>query len=87
MRFDAVIIAAKPFTGATKTTDHLIGNQQNAVVTADALNFRPVGAGGNDDAAGTLHWFTNKGGHVFHTDFEDFFLQFTCRFNTVLFRQ
>ena len=38
----------------------------------DALDLRPVGLWRNNDATGTLHWFSNKGGDPLLPQFGQF---------------
>ena len=64
MRLDPHGLRAEPVPCPAKATDHLVGDQQNVVFVANALNLGPVGAGRNDNPAGTLHGFGNEGGNL-----------------------
>ena len=77
MRADAESLAAKPVAGAPEAGDHLIRDQQDAVLVADALNFRPIGAGRNDHPARALHRLADKGRNLIDAQFQDHFFQLT----------
>ena len=42
---------------ATECADHLVGDEENAVLVADATDLLPVTLGGHQGAAGVLHGF------------------------------
>ena len=48
------VVRTEPLAETTEAGDDFIGDQQNAVLVANALHFGPVGIGRNDDAAGAL---------------------------------
>ena len=45
---------------------------------ADALDFRPIGAGRYDHATSPLHGFTEKGSYLVCTDLQNFLFQQLC---------
>src|SRR5436309_518660 len=68
------MLKPEPATEPTETADHLIGDQQDAVLATDRLDTRPVSVGWNDHAARTLHWFADERGHVLRAKPQDAFL-------------
>ena len=68
------MLKPEPATEPTETADHLIGDQQDAVLATDRLDTRPVSVGWNDHAARTLHGFADERGHVLRAKPQDAFL-------------
>src|SRR3546814_6307461 len=54
VRLDVEQLAAEPVAGPAEAADHLVGDQQQVILLADALHFRPIGLRRHEDAAGTL---------------------------------
>ena len=69
------MLAAEPLAGAAEAADHLVGGEQDAVLVDDPLDFRPIGLGRDDQAAGALHRFADERRDPFGPDFEDFLLE------------
>ena len=61
---DAVVLRAEPLAEPAEAGDHLVGDQQDAVLVADALDLRPVGVRRDDHAAGALHRLADEGRDV-----------------------
>ena len=64
-------LAAEPLAGATEAGDDLVGDEQDAVLVADALDLGPVGVRGDDHAAGSLHGLADEGGDAPRPDLLD----------------
>ena len=62
---------AEHIAGAAKAGDDLVGNQQDAVFVADALDFRPIGRGRNDHPTRALNRLTDKGCNLVEADLVD----------------
>ena len=71
VRLDAEVLAAEPLAGAAETADHLVGDQQDPVLAADALDLRPVGRRRHDHAARALHRLADEGGDALRADLLD----------------
>ena len=71
----AIGLKAKPFAGASKATDDLVGDQQNVALVEDALHLRPVSIRGHDHTAGTLHRLRNERRHAVFPEFINLFLE------------
>ena len=71
----AIGLKAKPFAGASKATDDLVGDQQNVALVEDALHFRPVSLRGHDHTAGTLHGLRYERRHAVLPEFINLFLE------------
>src|SRR5260370_36386804 len=56
--------AAEPGPEAPEAADHLIRDQQNSIVVADALDLGPIARRRNDHAAGSLHRLAGGSGDV-----------------------
>ena len=63
---------------AAEGANHLVADQQNAVLVDDALNLGPVGAGGNDHAARALHRLADEGGDFLRPELQNALLQPAC---------
>ena len=63
--------------GATETADHLVGDEQDAVLVTDALDLGPVAVGRNDDAASPLDRLADEGSHLVHPQRQDLLFQLT----------
>ena len=75
IRLGAEIFTAEPATEPSEAADDFVGNQQDAVLVANALNLRPVRHGRNNYAAGALHRLADECGNVVLADFANFFFQ------------
>ncbi len=75
---DVRVLAAEPVPQATEAADDFIGDQQQAVLVADALNLGPIAGRRNDDPARALHRLADEGGHLVGAHFENLGLQPTC---------
>jgi len=78
---------AEPGAEATEATDDFVGDQQDLVFGGNALDFRPVGRGRNDDATGALDRFGDEGGDILLAKLEDLVLQFLCHLETEFLRR
>src|SRR3546814_3321748 len=74
VRLDGEAVAAEPLAGAPEAADHLVGDQQDVVLPADALHLRPIACRRDDDAAGTLHRLAAEGGDGLRPELEDLVL-------------
>ncbi len=72
---DAEVFAAEPVAETAESANHFIGDQQDAVLVADALDFRPVSRWRNDHAACALHRLTDEGADLVGTDVKNLFFQ------------
>ena len=68
------MLKSEPTAEAAESTDDLVADQQNSVLTADDLDLRPVARGRDDHSAGTLDGFADKCRHVFRSDLQNPFL-------------
>ena len=68
-------LRAKPVPGPAEPADHLVRDEQDIVFSADTLDFRPIGAGRDNNAASALDRFTDEGRDLLRPEFEDFFLK------------
>ena len=84
---DAEQLGAEPAPQAAETADDFIGDEQDAVLVADALDFRPIRRWGDDDAARALHRFADEGGHLVGADFQDLVFQPAGRLQAEGFRR
>ena len=75
----AEILAAEPFAGAPEAADHLVGDQQDVMLAADALDLRPIGRGRDDHAAGALDRLGDEGGDLVRADLLDRALELARR--------
>ena len=64
-----VIVGAEPLAGPAEAADNLVGNQQDAVIVADALHLGPVAVRGNDHPAGSLYRLADERGHLVGAEF------------------
>ncbi|CAM2138111.1 hypothetical protein PT2222_100124 [Paraburkholderia tropica] len=71
VRLETEVLMREPFARAAETADHFVGAQQNVVLAADALDFRPVGRRREDHAARALERLADEGGHVLRAHFEN----------------
>jgi len=71
---------------AAEAADDFIGNEQNPVVIADALDLGPVRFGWNDDAASALDGLTDERGDILLAQLFDLLLQAPGGLDAVLFR-
>ena len=62
---DANGFGPEPVTGPTKATDHLVRDQQDVILVANPLDFRPIGRRRHDDPACALNRLTDKGRDIF----------------------
>ena len=63
---------------AAEGANHLVADQQNAVLVDDALDLGPVSGRGNDHAARALHRLADKGRDFLRPEFQDALLQPPC---------
>ena len=73
--------------GAAKAADHFIGDQQDIVFPADALDFRPVIHRRNEHAGRALDRFTDKSGNAMRAEFQNFSFQFLCALQSEFFQR
>ena len=66
---------AEPVAGPSEAADHLVADQQDLVLVADALDLGPIAVGRHDHAARTLDRFGDEGGDAVLAQFEDLLLQ------------
>ena len=86
VRLEVVEITAEPLAGATKTTNHFIGHEQDVVLGQDFLDAWPVGGWRHNHTARALDRLGNKGTDSVDAQFEDFFFELIGRPDTELFR-
>ena len=60
IRLETVVLRRKPVSCAAEPGDHLVDDEQDSVLRADATNFRPVARRRHDDAARTLDRFADE---------------------------
>ena len=59
---EAVALAAEPAAEPAEAGDHLVGDEQDVALAADALDLGPVAVGRRDRAAGADHRLADEGG-------------------------
>src|SRR3546814_6250196 len=74
------MLVAEPRTEPPETADHLVADEQDIALAANAGDLRPVGLRRDDDAAGSLDRFRNEGGNALLADLIDLLFQFARRF-------
>ena len=71
IRANSKVVRSEPLAGAPEAGDHLIGNQQQAVLIDDALDLGPVAGWRDDDATGALHRLADEGRDALRTEREN----------------
>ncbi len=75
VRLEAEVLVGEPLAGTAEAADHFVGAQQHVVLTADALDFRPVAFRREDHAASALERLGDKAGDVVGAQFENLLFQ------------
>ena len=83
---EPVVLGAEPGPRSPEAADHLVGDEQHAVLPADAGDFRPVGVRRHDDPARALDRLRDERGHPLRPEREDPVLEGPCRHEPEFFR-
>src|SRR5690606_7072688 len=75
VRAQIVVLAAEPFTGASETADHLVGDEQDVVTREDLAHPWPVAVRRHYHPAGALDRLGDEGRHPVLAQLQDLALQ------------
>ena len=64
VRREGKVLATEPSAGTAKAADHLIGDQEDVVVSTDSFDFGPVRGRRNDHATSALQWLADERGDI-----------------------
>src|SRR4051794_36296124 len=86
VRFESESLITKPVPQAAKAANDLIGNEQDPVVIANALNFGPVAVRGNNHATRALNRLADKSSDLPGTELLNLLLQPPRGLQAIFFR-